>query len=220
MTIEIPIELYFNKTLHIGSTFHESEKVDVSVVKRFENGIKTPYIPANAIKGSIRHIGFQIACQINKFPFNTKFKKLENHMAPMNELEESPFVSLFGAPDIPGKLKFSECIIKNNQDEDSKFQIRTGIRVSRETMSVEKEALFNYEMAYADQANFIISVYSLTHMEKAFLLACINTMIYSSIGGKGTSGAGIILKIVIKNKDFEKNAKIDLEKILNHSTSI
>ena len=220
MTIEIPIDIYFNKTLHIGSTFHETERVDVSVVKRIENGIKTPYIPANAIKGSIRHVGFQIACQINEFPFSTKFKKLENHMAPMNDLEETPFVSLFGAPDIPGKLKFSTCIIKNNRVDDNNFQIRTGIRVNRETMSVEKEALFNYEMAYADQAKFTISVYSLTHMEEAFLLACLNSMVFSSIGGKGTSGAGIILKIVIKNEDFEKNAKIELEKILTHSTPL
>ncbi len=216
---KIPITIQFHHSLHIGSTTHNREDIDIPIIKKPspKYGKKTPYIPANAIKGHMRNLAFNILHHLFQDQETQKIQQKSSHMDDMNDVATHPFVSLFGAPNIPGKLRFTDANVKNLNKEH--VRIKTGINIDRTLQITKPQALFNYEIADIGKMEFEIETIFLNEKEKALLFGLLNAMKNSTLGGKGTIGAGCIIDVDIKNQDFKKQAKQCLEKVLKQKES-
>jgi len=161
----------------------------------------------------LRRAAFNIARSIPEFQFTSTSPEFFGKKDGINEDQDHPFYILFGGQNREGKIQVFGRAIKINPE---KIEIRTSCVVDRGLNSVKKGLLFNYEVLTMDiPLEFEIShTLPLTDREKVFLLATLRSLKGSSIGGHGSTGAGIIERIEI-TEDFEQQANILLQEMIS-----
>ncbi|MCF2138531.1 MAG: RAMP superfamily CRISPR-associated protein [Candidatus Lokiarchaeota archaeon] len=218
MKSKVTVNLLFHHSFHIGASGHESEVIDMPILTDIKNNKRIPKIPENVIKGVLRKTAFHISLNLFKNKTDKEiwdiFSKKAHHMSPMDDVKNHPFVQLFGAPNIPGKIR----ILDSNFISQPKIFVKQGIRINRELLSTEQNALFNMELAEVKGFSFKIEGIFLTSEEKALLLATLNALQYSSFGGLISQGAGLISKVEIEGKKFVKIAQSTLKQLIQNET--
>lgn len=203
----IKVKLILNKSIHIGSGQNIDEIVDIPITSEFdENGKRIPIVYGTVLKGILRNIGYTVA--IHLFPENAK--NLSNNYRSGVELEDSvknhPFHTLFGTDKQDGKIMVSEGkidYIKENIQENIGY--KTGIHVHPYLQTVMHGALFTLEYVEVSSISFDITCLHLTEEEIGLLYGTINALKFHSIGGKRTTGMGIIEDVEILDENNSKN---------------
>lgn|GEM_PF-2210149 len=105
----------------------------------------------------------------------------------------------------PSILRFQVEPIKTSE---LKIKRRASIRVNDKLLSVEKNALWDYEFISVDFVDVnIISTREINKYEKLLLYFALNNLKYDSIGGFGSRGIGLIEDVKILDSNFETEAK-------------
>ncbi|MHA1585084.1 MAG: RAMP superfamily CRISPR-associated protein [Promethearchaeota archaeon] len=208
--LTLTVECQLNNSLHIGSSFHSGELIDNPIISKMEESQKIPIIPANVIKGSVRNNAYIIFNSLIHDKLSEKMSQT-NHLEPLDDPEYRihPLVSLFGAPEIPGKLNFSE----GKFLEPITIRNQAGILIDREYLSTVNQALFSYEIAEITKFSFEISALGLNDEELGILMGILNSLRFANIGGRTSTGSGIILNIKIKAEpEILQKANLELQK--------
>ena len=214
--MKLTLQYSISNAIHVGSSLHESESIDVPIVKRKvydpTKGLTlVPYVPAKVIKGALRRNAFLLCSnpqfELLAFPNPTL---IPNHMEiPIKDhpmLLDHPFVTLFGISNHPGKLRVSNGLLTQSE-ENSMYEFpaiasRNGIQMDRVFQSTTKGALYSYEISECSTVSFSLNFPYLTNHENILLGATLNSLNYSSLGGKSSTGAGIMMAMkIIAGKD-------------------
>ncbi|MGC8869792.1 MAG: RAMP superfamily CRISPR-associated protein [Brevinematia bacterium] len=111
----------------------------------------------------------------------------------------------------PSILRFRIEPIKVNE---LKIKRRVSIRVNNKLLSVEKNALWDYEFISVSFIDVnLIFTREINKYEKLLLYFALNNLKYESIGGLGSRGIGLIENVKIMNEDFEKEAKMIAQEV-------
>ncbi|MGC9202820.1 MAG: RAMP superfamily CRISPR-associated protein [Thermoproteota archaeon] len=111
----------------------------------------------------------------------------------------------------PSILRFRIEPMKVNE---LKIKRRVSIRVNNKLLSVEKNALWDYEFISVSFIDVnLIFTREINKYEKLLLYFALNNLKYESIGGLGSRGIGLIENVKIMNEDFEKEAKMIAQEV-------
>lgn len=185
-----------------GARGTESMLIDQGIqrIKDYSN-LKTPKkviaCYGTPFRGLLREIAYDICLSGIIEPF----KEISKYNPDKTQLngKAHTFYSLFGCKGLEGKLRISDGKFKNSSYHSEKndmepIEIRTNTSIFSGTHSNKKNSLFHYEVAMIDEIEYNIIGYNLKEKEKILLLASLMRLPGKAIGGKGSSGAGIILK--------------------------
>jgi len=95
----IDVRLIFQTPLNIGSGAQQGTLADRAMIKDHQGW---PYVPASALKGRLRHAVEQIAVGLGQRVCVT-----HQNMCPNESGYVCPVCCIFGAPWIPGRLRFA-----------------------------------------------------------------------------------------------------------------
>ncbi len=179
---------------------------------RYTSGV--PYIPASAVKGSLR----------------IEFERLARHVYPDVcspdtssgcQGKKCLACSVFGSPCNEGKLRFYDAVLdetlqplfQKRADEARSFQstgrgysVRTGVTISRKRKVAEDKLLYDAEVLipFLPACGFLTRVdarEALTEDEEKFFRAAIKTL--RGIGRSKSRGLGRIEAVIEEEKEFD-----------------
>jgi CRISPR-associated protein Csm3 len=150
------ITLKLKTPLHIGGNHEDAVSSDLPIMRAADG---RPFIPGSSVKGLLRTASERVShllhnekesCFLNEGGCNPlKDPAIEKLVAQGNEKEVykeiynhlCPVCQTFGGGSIASKIKANHVFF----DSNTKTRVREGIKINRETGTVEGGALFNYE---------------------------------------------------------------------------
>lgn len=206
---------YFYGARESGSTIVDNgiQRRRIKKQNSYENEIA---FFGSSFRGLLKELAYDI-CKSGVFPFTDKdaFSPHDPNQADPGH----PFYSMFGFVDAHGKLRVSVGeICDENSDLSTILENRTSIRVDQSIRSAIDGGLFTYEIANVKVVSYSIELTNGNENEKALLLAILNSLEGRNYAGRGSTGAGIILKAEFDKTGLANSLKI-LEKNIESKKS-
>jgi CRISPR-associated protein Csm3 len=149
--VTIDLTLIFQTPLNIGSGAQRGTLADRAMIKDDRGW---PYVPASALKGRLRHAVEQVAAGLGQRVCIT-----HQNMCPDESGYVCPVCHIFGAPWVPGRLRFARLTLSGPQElvrllEDRQGQTRQlprtshryGVALSRRRGVSEEALLYTTEL--------------------------------------------------------------------------
>jgi len=203
----INLTISFANQYHYGARDSGSSIVDNGIQRRKKfNGSRFEEemaIFGLSLKGLLRELAYEI-CQFGLFPFNPG-KNQFTPIDPKNGDPEHPFYSLFGYADFNGKIRVSHgSLLDENKNLNDYIEKRTSIRLDPSLQSTKQGALFTFETCNIQKVAYTIDLINPTEKEAILLLATLNRLEGKTVAGRGSTGAGIILKTEFDKSSFSQ----------------
>ena len=198
---EILVNLTFQGPLRVGRGRGGTLETDLpvtheqreEVIGRELKVIQRTSIPVSSFKGLVRNT-------VNRIMVTLKLNT------------EAEFTNLFGSePKYGTATKRGKLVFSTNRSRKhtlpAKPLRRKGIRIDDSFSSVKKGALWEYEILETkdrkvDLEFIISSLYPMSGLESALLLAGLRALKYESFGGFGSRGMGIVTNVLVEPKEF------------------
>ena len=149
--VTIDLTLTFQTPLNVGSGAQRGTLADRAMIKDADGW---PYVPASALKGRLRHIVEQVAAGQGQRVCVT-----HQNMCPDESGYVCPVCCIFGAPWIPGRLRFARLTLSGPEElvkllKDRQRQMhqpprtshRYGVALSRRRGVAEENLLYTTEL--------------------------------------------------------------------------
>jgi CRISPR/Cas system CSM-associated protein Csm3 (group 7 of RAMP superfamily) len=210
---EIEVTLTFTTPVNIGSGAQVGTLADRAFIKDREGW---PYIPATALKGRLRHAVEQIAQGLG-------VPVCETHHRMCRDAEEAcPACRIFGAPWIPGSLRFTDLglcgpdslVAAKRRDRFPRTKSRYGVALSRRRGVAEDAHLYRTELFRPGMALSFGGRLSGAQAasDAAWVVAGLRAM--SALGSGKTGGLGHLQVEANVTQDGETVAESDLRQAL------
>ena len=203
-------ELVFENEMHIGSGKGDG-RTDALVVKDFKN---EPFIPGSSVRGVLRSVIEKLVASLGKKPCLlmydtciTTSKDIQNEFKIILEHKDSskikdflndnakicPVCRIFGSPVFASKIKITDMQIKKEKESATRYSVRHGVAINRDTETSQDKAKFDYEVVPKESRfNFELIGENLKTNDLALLALGIQEMIDGNfwLGGKTSRGLG------------------------------
>jgi CRISPR-associated protein Csm3 len=146
--ITIDLTLTFETPLNIGSGAQRGTLADRAMIKDDRGW---PYVPASALKGRLRHTVEQVAASLG-------FRVCDTHRKMCRGDDPCAACRIFGAPWVPGRLRFERLTLSGPQELIASLEAHTsnqrypptshryGVAISRRRGVAEENLLFTTEL--------------------------------------------------------------------------
>lgn len=220
--IIIDINVHLENQYFYGARESGSTIVDNGIQRRrikMQNSYKNEIaFFGGSFRGLLKELAYDI-CKSGVFPFTDQNKDAFCPLKPNQADPKHPFYSMFGFVDGHGKLRVSVGkVCDENTNHSPLLENRTSIRVDQSLHSAVDGGLFTYEIANVKTVNYSIELTNGNENEKALLLAVLNSLKGRNYAGRGSTGAGIILKAEFDKTGLANSLKI-LEKNIESKKS-
>jgi CRISPR/Cas system CSM-associated protein Csm3 (group 7 of RAMP superfamily) len=146
--ITIDVNLTFKTPINIGSGAPHGTFADRAMIKDRDGW---PYVPASAFKGRLRHA-------VERVAHAQGLSDCDTHQRTCRSEGACPVCNVFGAPWVPGKLKFTRLALQGpadvmagleelqRKDRPPRTQVRYGVALSRHRRVAEDQKLYTTEL--------------------------------------------------------------------------
>jgi CRISPR-associated protein Csm3 len=205
--VTIDLTLTFQTPLNIGSGAQRGTLADRAMIKDDQGW---PYVPASALKGRLRHAVEQVVAGLGQRVCIT-----HQNMCPDESGYVCPVCRIFGAPWVPGRLRFARLTLSGPKElvrllEDRQRQTRQpprtshryGVALSRRRGVAEEALLYTTELFEPGTPLEFSGTLSgdLTVAEAALVIAGLRLM--PALGRGKSGGLGwMTAKTVVKADD-------------------
>jgi len=205
--VTIDLTLTFQTPLNIGSGAQRGTLADRAMIKDDQGW---PYVPASALKGRLRHAVEQVVAGLGQRVCIT-----HQNMCPDESGYVCPVCRIFGAPWVPGRLRFAQLTLSGPEElvrllEDRQRQTRQpprtshryGVALSRRRGVAEEALLYTTELFEPGTPLEFSGTLSgdLTVAEAALVIAGLRLM--PALGRGKSGGLGwMTAKTVVKADD-------------------